>query len=132
MSDPETVEIVRDVIFDACPLRTVLKKPCPYFGASKSCRDCRYDWMSIARNVRKLVEKRRASYERERDKVKEVQTELRKKEAELEGVENFFNGLASGLEAVRWCFDRLSQRQEQEGIQEGSDGGISEAKNTQS
>lgn len=80
MSDPETRDEIRKIIFDGCPLRELLKKPCPYFGASESCRDCTYDWMTIADNVRKVAEKRRASYEKEREKNEQLRQALEEKE----------------------------------------------------
>jgi len=45
-------------------------RPCPYFGPGGNCRDCTYDWITVVEEVGKLVHARRASYERERGKVK--------------------------------------------------------------
>lgn len=76
MSDPETRDDAVEIIKEGCSLLTVLKKPCPYFGTSKSCLSCSYDWLSIANNVRKVVDRRRASYERERERVKELKIQI--------------------------------------------------------
>lgn len=94
--DPKTREKVADAIKEECPLRTVLveKKPCPYFGASGSCRDCTYEWVPIADNVGKLVKARRAAYEQEREKREEISVEL-KRQSEI------VYGLVGGICAVK-------------------------------
>ncbi len=86
MADPVTNEKVADVIREACPLRTVLResKPCPYFGASGTCRDCSYDWMSVSGDVLKLVKARRAAYEKEREKNVEIKKMLAETQKDME------------------------------------------------
>jgi hypothetical protein len=76
--DVETRAKVSEVVKDNCPLRTVLKagKECPYFGSSKSCRDCSYDWEICADNILKLAKSRRALYEKEREKTEQLKKEL--------------------------------------------------------
>lgn len=76
--DVETRQEAADVVKESCALRTVLKpgKPCPYFGPGGNCRDCTYDWITVVEEVGKLVHARRASYERERGKVKALTEEL--------------------------------------------------------
>jgi len=79
MSDVETRTKVADLIKDGCPLRSVLKegKACPYFGASKTCRDCSYSWEVCADGILKLAKSRRALYEKEKEKVEALEKELR-------------------------------------------------------
>lgn len=78
MGDSNTREAVSEVLREWCPLRELLtSKPCPYFGVSKSCRDCTYTWMSIADKVTKLIEKRRTSYEQAQERTKTVSADLR-------------------------------------------------------
>jgi len=105
MSDPETRDAIREVVFEGCPLRELLKKPCPHFGTSGSCRDCSYDWMTIATNVRKVAEKRRASYEREHEKVRELKKEL-EENAKLVG------DIAQGFVALKRIGELAIERME--------------------
>jgi len=106
MSDAETKNKVRDVLFGACPLRTVLtKKPCPYFGYSSTCRDCTYDWLTIAAAVRKVVDNRRAAYELEHEKNKKVVKELK-------FLKNIVAELSRGAAAIKSVIEYTSKSEE--------------------
>jgi hypothetical protein len=103
MSDPETREEIVGVVKEACTLRTVLKegKVCPYFGASVSCRDCTYDWQTVALNVRKVAKIRRASYEQERVKVKDLEQKLKDQVDADKTMYAIVGGLANGAVALK-------------------------------
>lgn len=75
MPDIDTRNQVAGIIKDGCTLRSVLKptKLCPYFGESKSCHSCSYDWLTIADGVAKVAAARRVAYEKEREKRKEAE-----------------------------------------------------------
>ena len=78
MADVETTKKAAAIIKDACPLRTVLRdgKPSPYFGASGTCRDCSYDWLTQVADVLKVVKARRAAYEKQVEKFNELKIQM--------------------------------------------------------
>jgi len=129
MSDAETRKAIKDIISERCALRSVLtKKPCPYFGASGSCRDCTYDWMSVADAVRKVVDKRRASYEKERDKVKELKKQLDLEKARSAQLGDVVTSIGHGLQAFKAAVDLTEMIDQEKGGEstkepEGEDGG---------
>lgn len=78
--DVETRNKVVDVIKESCSLRSVLKptKLCPYFGVSKSCLSCSYDWNTIAEEVAKAIGRRVVAYEREKERRKAAEAYVEK------------------------------------------------------
>lgn len=109
MPDPTTREKISYIIKERCPLRTVLRpeKACPYFGPSESCQDCVYNWMVIASTVLKLASIRRASYEKEQEKV----IELTKSKAILHEV---VGDIAKGLMALDRAKELFGASKEEE------------------
>ena len=73
MTDPDTREEVRLAVKANCPMRVMIRRGvhrgCHFFGFTGKCSDCTHDWMMVAEEVRKLVESRRSSYEKEHEKL---------------------------------------------------------------
>lgn len=74
MGDPDTRERVARLIRESCPLAKVLveDKPCPFYGMDGTCATCTQDWLMTADEVLKVAEIRRASYEKEHSKTREL------------------------------------------------------------
>ena len=109
MSDPDTREEVVSTLKENCTLRSVLKpeKPCPYFGPSDTCHDCTYDWVTVVNEVLKLAKVRRASYEKERERIKMLESKLEKHEdlftvvkGTVDCVGSIFRGIQEIVDAV--------------------------------
>jgi len=110
MSDPETRDAIADVIKEHCALRSVLtKKPCPYFGASGSCLSCTYNWVAVAVDVRKLAERRRASYEQEKEKVKALTAELEESRSTVTRLEAILLPIGAATKAAQDYVEELEQ-----------------------
>lgn len=116
MGDPETRIKVMEVIRDRCSLKTVLKleKPCPYFGASKTCDDCAFDWMTIADEVLKVVKARRASYEREREKLSEAQGQVDVLSQEVAQNKTLMFRIMDGISALAELVNCMRAKKENE------------------
>lgn len=126
MSDPETREKIVVVIKEACPLRAVLRpeKACPHFGPSNSCRDCTYDWMTVAINVRKVAKIRRASYEQEREKIKDLEEKLAASQASELVLSELVHDIGRGANAMEQARSLAAAAIEEmpEGSEDGDDG----------
>ncbi|MBD3263406.1 hypothetical protein GF374_03435 [Candidatus Woesearchaeota archaeon] len=111
MSDPETREQIIEKIKEGCALKTVLRKdkPCPHSGSSKTCADCSYDWMTIALEVIKVANFRRASYEKEMEKVKALSEKVEYIEGIVKNIFLLFGRMGEGVTA----FQDLSKHAEQ-------------------
>jgi hypothetical protein len=109
VSDAETRTKVAELVKEGCPLRTVLKegKNCPYFGASKTCRDCSYDWETCADGILKLAKSRRALYEKEKEKVDVLTKELEVANEIKKQVNDIFGDVRFGLDSFSCAFKKL-------------------------
>ena len=82
MIDNDTRDKLVDYLKEWCPLRTALKpnKACPYFGMSRTCRDCVYDWVTICLSIGDILGARRSAYEAEVKKTKVLAGKVEKME----------------------------------------------------
>jgi hypothetical protein len=120
MGDPETTEEAVGILKEFCPLSTVLKedKPCPYFGFTGTCRDCRYDWMTVMGDVLKVVKVRRATYEKEREKNAGLSERL----VELETASKKFDEVKQAFRAILQFGHGLLEEEQEDGACVGSEG----------
>lgn len=117
--DPETGEQAAGVLKRFCPLKTVLKqdRPCSYFGSSGTCSDCSYKWMVIVDELSVFFKKRRASYEKEREKNKKTEEELKRLKEMIDNVlylsSAFLNGVKAGKDLLSIFEHEKSLNQEE-------------------
>jgi len=137
--DIKTKEAMVEIMITGCPLKTVLvkKKPCPYAGSSGNCSDCTYSWLVTADEVLEVANARRASYEREYQKSKELKRERDEAVEKVETIINSWRVMSLGMESLRKLdsfMDEIMERKEevkdeklrcepedQEGLQGGED-----------
>ena len=128
MPDVETRGELAGLLKENCVLRPLLKedKPCPRFGSSGTCEDCLYGWEILAKRVLKLIGAKRASYEKEREKVKLITNKAESLEKTVGEVFSLFAKMGDGFAALVQILD-LARNYKDNGSEEEEnvDGGCS-------